>query len=605
MKFRGTLALSVVLAISLILPISGAAKPHIFAGDPVCLTKHQVLRQYPIPGATEVLCGTGIGITGSEKFDPALLSANCFTVTGSSTGQHSGRVYLSRDGATAIFRPWNEFNLFETVLVVFSARSISGALVTDTFQFVTKKHHLTHHSTTPPDQPSSLLPLITVTADNSPMPGRLFLNSTGQPDLGNLLVLNEDGRLLKYHPTETMDFQVQPNGQWTYFISPDSGHMGMDSNFTPIRSYRCTNGVSADPHDFICSADGSYTMLGVIKTTADMRPIVAGGDSNATIESNVIQRFDASDSLVFEWRGLDHYDIKDAIHEDLTSSLIDFEHANSIDIDSDGNYLLSNRSLSEITKIDGRTGAMIWRFGGAHNQFTIQNDSVGFSYQHDARRLPNGHITFFDNGNYRETGRQAESRAVEYHMDTSTMKAWLVWEYRHSPPVRAAGMGSVQRLPNGNTLIGWGVNATVNGTGGGSTVTTTEVTADKQVVFELAFDNAGPPLISYRARKYPYPTAAGVNAWSAFDARRENSFAPTIFADKEGDAVWFDTPQSEWIVVTVRDVLGRSVQSVFEGMSAGGPQKLELPTAGLANGIYFCIIQSASGTVVRRFALKR
>ena len=56
---------------------------------------------------------------------------------------------------------------------------------------------------------------------------------------------------------------------------------------------------------------------------------------------------------------------------------IDFDHPNSIDQDANGNYIVSFASLGEITNIDAVTGAMLWRLGGRHNQFTFVGDLLG------------------------------------------------------------------------------------------------------------------------------------------------------------------------------------------------------------------------------------
>ena len=62
------------------------------------------------------------------------------------------------------------------------------------------------------------------------------------------------------------------------------------------------------------------------------------------------------------------------------------------------------RHLSSIIKIDRATGNVGWVLGGKENQFTFVNENEAnspnyFSYQHDARILPNGDLTLFDNGN--------------------------------------------------------------------------------------------------------------------------------------------------------------------------------------------------------------
>ena len=74
---------------------------------------------------------------------------------------------------------------------------------------------------------------------------------------------------------------------------------------------------------------------------------------------------------------------------------------NAIEIDHDGNLLLSSRFQDEVSKIDRNTGEFIWRLGGQNDQFEWLNDTLKLAYQHDVRVLPNGHITVFDNGNRR------------------------------------------------------------------------------------------------------------------------------------------------------------------------------------------------------------
>ncbi len=605
MKFRVLLCSFLMLASFLLRPEVGVATPCLAGEAHTSNTRSTVLRQYPIPGAIEVSCSTGIGITAAVCFDLAAAtdSAN-FEVIGSRSGHHAGKIILSSDRSTATFRPLAAFDLFETVQVQVSLILLGGGVVSDTFQFVTEQRHPAPPPKGPPDGATSLLPEILVTIDSNPTPGRLFLNSMGVPGMTNLLVMNEDGLLKKFSSADAWGFESQPNGQWTYFSQIEMTFVAIDSNFTRIRSYQTTNGATTDLHDLICSSDGSYSLMGQIQTTKDMRSEVSGGDSVATIISNVLQRFDDSDNLVFEWRGIDHYDVRDAIHENLTGPTVVFQHANSIDIDSAGNYMLSNRYLSEITKIDGRTGAIMWRFGGAHNQFTVLNDSLAFSYQHDARSLPNGHITLLDNGNFRYNGNLPESRAVEYALDTNTMTARLVWQYRHSPRVWASAMGSVQRLSTGNTLIGWGQNIALGVPGTGPTVTATEVTNDGTVVFELALDNGDAPIFSYRARKY-LPVAQPVGRLqSSANQGASASAEPSLMESSGGYELSFQTSESERISVTVRDVLGRVVEPLFDGILPAGGQRLHFQTTGLSNGVYFCLIQSARGAVVRRFAVE-
>ncbi|HXF59502.1 MAG TPA: aryl-sulfate sulfotransferase, partial [Candidatus Saccharimonadales bacterium] len=122
---------------------------------------------------------------------------------------------------------------------------------------------------------------------------------------------------------------------------------------------------------------------------------------------------------------------------------------------------------------------------------TFSNDPVFFTHQHHARWLPNGHITMFDNGNFR---LPLFSRAVEYAVDEAQKTATLVWQYRLTPDVFGPALGSVQRFANGNTLIGWGATRPA----------LTEVAPDGSIVSELSFD---PGVYSYRAFRFDWPPA--------------------------------------------------------------------------------------------------
>jgi hypothetical protein len=185
-----------------------------------------------------------------------------------------------------------------------------------------------------------------------------------------------------------------------------------------------------------------------------MSRYVSGGDPSASVVETVIQEFTPAGDLIFQWRAWDNFDIRDNEWSDPLSHTIRFPHMNAIDIDDDGHILLSSRHLSEVTKINRDTGEILWRLGGTHNEFTFVNDPLkGFRCQHAIRALGQGHYTMFDNGNLRTP---LVSRGVEYQVDPQNKTATLVWQYRQTPDIYAYQFGTVQRLPNGNTLIGWG-----------------------------------------------------------------------------------------------------------------------------------------------------
>ncbi|MEW6193589.1 MAG: aryl-sulfate sulfotransferase [Bacteroidota bacterium] len=287
------------------------------------------------------------------------------------------------------------------------------------------------------------------------------------------------------------DFKPQPDGTLSYYDLKMDCFYILDKNYNLIDSIRCLNGVQTDIHELRILPNGNYLILGREDShQVDLSGVVDGGRTSATIISYVIQEIDKNKNLVFEWNTWDNFEITDT-YSDLKQGTIDVSHGNSIEIDFDGNFLVSFRNTQEITKIDRATGEIIWRLGGKKNQFTFINDTLGFSWQHAARRLPNGNIMLFDNGFRREPAVMAFSRALEYKVDEINKTATLVWEYRNTPDVYSIGLGYSQKLPNGNAFIAWGA----------ATPAITEVTPNKEEVFELSFIEN---LSTYRAYRFPW-----------------------------------------------------------------------------------------------------
>jgi len=558
-----------------------------------------VLRSYPEPGAVEVPVSSSIGITAVGAFDRSVVTGNGIEVTGSQSGRHEGRIHLSLDRATAIFEPLVPFDLNETVSVTLAAKLVGEQSVADSFSFVTSQGAVkpfseeelayyrsegavgpnsSHHSDVPLNGPA-----LNTTVDLSPSPAKIFLETFGGPPQMNYrYILDEHGVVLQSDLGQGSNFALQPNGQMTYF-SAGNMYFGLDSSFNVIDTFTCTPEYAADGHELIVNRDGSYTILGLSHTTVNMQGI-AGGDTAASITGNVIQTFDKSGNLVFQWRGIDHYNIFDAVHVDLMAKTIDFEHANSIDVDPDGNYLLSNRHLCEITKIDGKTGAIIWRFGGLNNQFTFVNDTISFTYQHFARWLPNGHLLFFDNGNYDSV---QESRAVEYIMDQTQKTATLVWQYRHTPATFASAMGNAERLPNGNTFIGWGLD---------SSYAATEVQPDGKIVYELTLPGR---IYSYRTLKYPQSTSGVAKSNDVTGVSLD------VIRTSDGFDLSYSVGTSARASLAVFDISGRCVSRLFDGVCPAEGQQVHFPTSGLPSATYYCVLDSPQGRLVRPLAAIR
>ena len=343
-----------------------------------------------------------------------------------------------------------------------------------------------------------------------PPPGFL-LTSVTVADTGYAVAFDRTGMIRWYRgfPVQAGEQAVaceqQSDGNFTLFVGASTGWQpvaGRYYEFTPagdsVATYTAGAALYTDPHEVVVGGAGGMTadtavyLLGYDLRSVDLTWL--GGGPAQTVAGHSILRQSSDGTVEFQWSAWDHFTLDDWVRRPANlpqTTQLDFDHANSIEIDPAGDYLVSFAAITQVVKIDHATGALRWRFGGRRNQFTLVGDPLGgFGIQHDVRLLPNGHLLLFDNGNFHTP---PESRPVEYALDTLTMTATLVWDFRHVPPVYAPFVGSVQRFQNGHTLIGYG--------GAGLM---TEVSADGMALWEGRLDVAGlTPTVFYRVRELP------------------------------------------------------------------------------------------------------
>ena len=303
------------------------------------------------------------------------------------------------------------------------------------------------------------LPSLSLRSTNSPSPGFIMLgiisNSPPSPKAAALIVDNTGKPVWhRKFDGQVIDFQPQPNGNFTVYSWLDSNpphFYEMTRGGVIIGEYAAGEPNSTDPHE-VRVLGGEYYIMGEEFRSMDLTSI--GGMSSATVRGITVERRSGPVSLL-HWTTFDHFQITDASSDISLKGLnVNPWHGNAFDLDTDGNLLVSFRNSDVVTKINAATGAIIWRMGGKNNEFTFLNDPLnGFSHQHGIRRISNGNILLFDNGNLHTP---PVSRAAEYSLDESAKTATLVWEYRGSPELFSSALGFAQRLPNGNTLICFG-----------------------------------------------------------------------------------------------------------------------------------------------------
>ncbi|MFQ5549718.1 MAG: arylsulfotransferase family protein [Gemmatimonadales bacterium] len=288
-----------------------------------------------------------------------------------------------------------------------------------------------------------------------PRPGTMGVDTTpgflllSYPD-GPVVVDNEGNvRWYRFMPNGVLNsVQAHANGVYTILGAGDStGFILLDATGDEVGSIACL-GHSTRFHDVLVLAGGDRWMLCNDIRRMDLTQF--GGLDTATVVSTVIQHISASEQLLFEWNALDHFALTDA-PELLLGGNVNWNHGNSIELDSDGNLLVSFRSLNEVAKIDVVSGDVIWRFGGSQNEFTFVNDPKGsFVRQHGLRRAGPNEIQFLDNG------AGPPSRMVRYLIDDTAKTATLVLEFLDGPNTFTVVGGGTQYYANGHGIVTFG-----------------------------------------------------------------------------------------------------------------------------------------------------
>jgi hypothetical protein len=306
--------------------------------------------------------------------------------------------------------------------------------------------------------------------DGTPSGGYSIANIGAADNHGYVVAFDSTGTLRWYRdfgPQFTSDARQQANGDITVFLGPSNGYMPAQGAFVEVQpsgdSVRAITAVGSaytDPHELVTSFDREKRRVADYLFGYDLATFALdASDANTeqTVAHHQVIRISSTGAVDTLIDAADHWGLADAIEP---PAIPDLDHPNSIDFDLDGGVIVSYRSLSAIVKLNPDTHAIEWQLGGVKNQFTFVNDPLGgFDGQHSARILPNGHLLIFDNG---WTHSPQMSRAVEYELNTTAMTATMVWQYRASPSIFNDFTGSVERLANGNTVVGFTRGGTVD-----------------------------------------------------------------------------------------------------------------------------------------------
>jgi hypothetical protein len=279
------------------------------------------------------------------------------------------------------------------------------------------------------------------------------------PDTLNLQAQTYQGKPVLTYWDGTVANTGEMKGSW---------HV-LDNRYKEIAKLPDTiNGWQPSGHEFFITKAG--TALITAYRYLEHRDLSSkGGSTDQTLlDSGVIEVDIKTGKLVKEWSADGHIPTADGVPPANPNSPAAYDpwHINSIDVDKDGNWLVSMRNTWAIYKVNSADGNIIWTMGGKSNQFQIP-DNVAFAFQHDARWQPNGEMTIFDNDCCgfipQPSGppkaappiHGSQSRGMEIKVDETNKVVSLVREDKLYDLISGT-QGSRQPLSNGNVFMGWG-----------------------------------------------------------------------------------------------------------------------------------------------------
>ncbi len=517
----------------------------------------QVVSVFPIPGARVAAPQTQIVFRGV-----AAHALGQVTVTGSSSGRHSGRVLADSDGRGGSFVPTRPFTAGE-VVTVRTGLDVAGAH-SGTFRFTvatpagaipivaqppaarTAGDILTLQSR--PDLQPASVEVSKATAQDAP--GDIFLAPQTGPLQNGPMIVDAKGNLVWFKPLpsgeQADDFRVQTlSGRQvlTWWQGQEGAGIGFgedviaDSAYRETHVIRAGNGLRADLHEFELTPQGTALITAYYPVYWNASSV--RGSTRQVVLDAVVQEIDINTGLVlFQWDSLDHIPLSQT-YEALPAKgqPFDYFHVNAVEEGTDGNLIVSARNTWAAYDVDHGSGRVIWTLGGKQSTFKM-GSGTKFAFQHDVRVHAGDDetVSAFDDGAGPPTVH-SQSRAIVLRLDQRRRTASLVTQNEHSPALLASYEGNTQLLADGDEFVGWGQQPYF-----------TEFDAHGRIVFDGRFVDANS---SYRVYRLPWQ---GTPTTTPAIAASSNGSSTVVYASWNGA-----TDVAYWRVLGGKSASGLSV----------------------------------------------
>ena len=281
--------------------------------------------------------------------------------------------------------------------------------------------------------------------------GLMLINKRYAP--GIVYLVDTKGNIRWYHMVDSLGFKVSHFTREHTILSimgsnnePTSyGHEILEINLLGDTILHLKKGQGGFKqtihHEIIKNANGDLVTIYVDKRIMDLAKI--GGNKKDTVSGDGILVLDKKGKKLWSWSVFDALDPLKDPH--LLKTKKDWMHANSLNFDKDGNYIMSFYNNGQIWKVDAHTGKVLWKFGKGGN--IDKPAECDFTQAHAVHINQQGNMMFFDNG-----VEKHQSGVFTLKMDEKHNKSYLDMHIKLPKEVFNGRMGSAYMINDTSIL---------------------------------------------------------------------------------------------------------------------------------------------------------
>ena len=241
----------------------------------------------------------------------------------------------------------------------------------------------------------------------------------------------------------------------------------IDQHYRKVAALKAKRPWVVSLHDAVI--DGKTIWVTVYRNVSGQNLRPYHGPPRGTVLDAGVQQYDLkTGKLLFTWDALNPghkpnialSESRQAAPPSSSKGAWDAYHVNTVEPLPDGQILVSMRNTWAAYLVNAKTGRTVWTLGGRHPSFKGPANTR-FAWQHDVL-LSNGQVTMFNdnccavlaNGNLARPN--GPSAGLVLRLNTSARTVSRIKAFTHRSRPSTAFLGSMQLLPNGNGLVGYG-----------------------------------------------------------------------------------------------------------------------------------------------------